>query len=66
MGFMWVRSAEIAHRKLPTANGDARFYQAKLHTAQFYMDRLLPQAGSLYLAIKSGKGAMMAMDEAMF
>ncbi len=66
MGFMWVRSAEIAHRKLPTANGDARFYQAKLHTAQFYSDRLLPQAGALYLAIKSGKGAMMAMDEAMF
>ncbi len=30
------------------------------------LDRLLPQAGSLYLAIKSGKGAMMAMDEAMF
>lgn len=66
LGYMWVRSAEIAHRKLPTANGDARFYQAKLHTAQFFMDRLLPQTGSLYLAIKSGKGAMMAMDEAMF
>ncbi len=66
LGFMWVRSAEIAHRKLPTANGDARFYQAKLHTAQFFVDRLLPQTASLYLAIKSGKGAMMAMDEAMF
>ncbi len=66
LGYMWVRSAEIAHRKLPTANGDARFYQAKLHTAQFFVDRLLPQTASLYLAIKSGKGAMMAMDEAMF
>ncbi len=43
-----------------------RFYQAKLHTAQFFVDRLLPQTASLYLAIKSGKGAMMAMDEAMF
>ena len=66
LGFMWVRSAQVAHRKLPVANGDARFYQAKLHTAQFFMDRLLPQAGALYLTIKSGKGAMMAMDEAMF
>ena len=66
LGYMWARSAQIAHRKLPTANGDARFYQAKLSTAQFYMDRLLPQAGSLYLTIKSGKAATMALDEAMF
>ena len=66
LGYMWVRSAQVAHRKLPTANGEARFYQAKLHTAQFFVDRLLPQTASLYLAIKSGKGAMMAMDEAMF
>ena len=55
-----------AHASCPTANGDARFYQAKLHTAQFFVDRLLPQTASLYLAIKSGKGPMMAMDEVMF
>ncbi len=66
LGYMWVRSAQIAHRKLPTANGDARFYQAKLGTAQFFIDRLLPQAGALYLGIKSGKASMMALEEAMF
>ena len=66
LGYMWARSAEVAHRKLPTANGDASFYQAKLGTARFYMERLLPQAGALYLTIKSGKGATMALEEAMF
>ena len=66
LGFMWARSAKIATQKLPTANGDARFYQAKLTTAQFYMDRLLPQAGALYAAIKAGKRSTMALDEAMF
>ncbi len=66
LGYMWARSAEVAHRKLPAANGDARFYQAKLGTARFYMERLLPQAGALYLTIKSGKAPMMALDEAMF
>ena len=66
LGYMWVRSAQIARRKLPTANGDARFYQAKLGTAQFFIDRLLPQAGALYLGIKSGKASIMALDEAMF
>ena len=66
LGFMWARSAEVALAKLPTANGDAGFYKAKVATAQFYMERLLPQAGSLYLGIKAGKASMMAMDEAMF
>ena len=66
LGYMWARSAQVAHRKLPTANGDARFYQAKLGTAQFCMERLLPQAGALYLTIKSGKASMMALEEAMF
>ena len=66
LGFMWARSAQVAVAKLPTANGDARFYQAKLGTAQFFMERLLPQAGALYLGIKAGKGSVMALDEAMF
>jgi hypothetical protein len=66
LGFMWARSAQIAAAKLPTANGDAAFYQAKLITAQFYMERLLPQTGALYQGIKAGKGSMMALEEAMF
>jgi alkylation response protein AidB-like acyl-CoA dehydrogenase len=66
LGFMWARSARIAAAKLLAANGDAGFYQAKLVTAQFYMERLLPQAGALYLGIKAGKRSMMALDEAMF
>jgi alkylation response protein AidB-like acyl-CoA dehydrogenase len=66
LGFMWVRSAQVAQLALPAANGDARFYEAKLHTAKFFMDRLLPQAAALAIAIQSGKGAMMEMAEEMF
>ena len=64
--FMWARMAQVAHRNAPAANGDAGFYNGKIATAQFYMDRLLPQAGALYLGIKSGKASMMALDEAAF
>jgi hypothetical protein len=63
---MWARMAEIAAAKAPTADGDAGFYQAKLTTAKFYMGRILPQAGSLYLGIKAGKKAMMEFDAAAF
>ena len=66
LGFMWVRSAVIAVDKLAQPSGDAAFYKAKLTTARFYMERILPQVGGLLVAIKAGKGAMMEMDEAAF
>ena len=66
LGYMWARTAKIAEGKLPAANGDAGFYKAKLTTAQFFNDRLLPQTGSLWSAIKAGKASMMELDEAVF
>ncbi|MBV9655422.1 MAG: acyl-CoA dehydrogenase C-terminal domain-containing protein [Acetobacteraceae bacterium] len=66
LGYIWARTAQVAHAKMPAANGDAGFYKGKVATAQFYMDRLLPQAGALYLGIKSGKASMMALEEAAF
>ncbi len=52
LGFMWARMAKIA---LPKA--DQPFYAAKLGTAKFYMQRLLPQTASLLAAIQSGLGS---------
>ena len=66
LAFMWARMAQVAARKLPAANGEASFYKAKITTAQFYMERVLPQAGALLASIKAGKGAMMAMEDAAF
>jgi hypothetical protein len=66
LGFMWARSAVIAVQKLAQPGDDSGFYKAKLTTARFYMERILPQVGGLLVAIKAGKGAMMEMDEAAF
>ncbi len=66
LGFMWAKSAKVAEAKLPHANGDAGFYKAKLTTAQFFADRLLPQTGALWGAIKAGKASMMELEEAAF
>ncbi|HEY0200919.1 MAG TPA: acyl-CoA dehydrogenase C-terminal domain-containing protein, partial [Burkholderiaceae bacterium] len=54
LGFMWARSAVIAVEKLAVPCGDAGFYKAKLTTARFFMERILPQVGGLLAAIKSG------------
>ena len=66
LGYMWARSAEVAAEKLPAADGDAGFYQGKLITARFFMERILPQSFALLTSIKSGKASMMALPEAAF
>jgi hypothetical protein len=66
LGYMWARSEEIANARLPAANGDAGFYKAKLTTAKFFNERLLPQTGALWQAIRAGKGSMMELEEAAF
>jgi hypothetical protein len=66
LGYMWAKTAKVAEEKLPQANGDASFYKSKLTTAQFFADRLLPQTGALWSAIKAGKSSMMEMEEAAF
>jgi hypothetical protein len=64
LGFMWVRMALIAADKV--GGEDADFYTAKLATARFYMERILPQAGALLFTIKAGKAPLMDMAEAAF
>ncbi|MDX1592800.1 MAG: acyl-CoA dehydrogenase C-terminal domain-containing protein [Gammaproteobacteria bacterium] len=64
LGYQWARAAEVAHERL---DGDETgFYRAKIATARFYMERLLPQAGSLLAAIASGGRGVMAFETERF
>jgi alkylation response protein AidB-like acyl-CoA dehydrogenase len=60
-GHLWTRAAAAA---LPKSNED--FYRAKLATARFYMQRILPQTAALHAAIMAGAAPVMELDEAMF
>ena len=67
IGYCFLRSARIAHDRLKDGAGDdAPFYTAKITTASFFFDRILPQATAAFLAIKAGKRSTMALDEAAF
>jgi alkylation response protein AidB-like acyl-CoA dehydrogenase len=66
MGYCFAKSAVIAQEKLAGGSEDADFYKAKLATARFFFDRILPQTTTAFLAIKSGKASMMALDAAAF
>lgn len=66
MAYCFAKSALIARDALAGGSEEAGFYKAKLATAQFYFDRILPQATACFLAIKAGKGSMMALEDAAF
>ncbi len=66
LGFMWLRMAKVAQAKLAEGGDDAAFYEAKLATARYFMDRYLPDVGAFRRKIESGSDSMMALDEEAF
>jgi len=66
LAFFWARMAVLARQKIEAGDGDVSFYEAKLMTAEFYFDRLLPRTRSHKEALESGSDNLMQMPEAMF
>ncbi|MEJ2460989.1 MAG: acyl-CoA dehydrogenase C-terminal domain-containing protein [Candidatus Thiodiazotropha sp.] len=64
LAYLWTRMAELSQQKLD--GEERRFYQAKIDTARFFMQRLLPQSGGLFSAILAGSDSMMAFDDDAF
>lgn len=62
LAYMWAQMAELAQRKLADgANAD--FYQAKLTTARFYFQRILPRAEAHARSAVAGAASVMSLDE---
>ncbi|MDF1762928.1 MAG: acyl-CoA dehydrogenase C-terminal domain-containing protein [Oleibacter sp.] len=59
--FMWARMAAVA---LPKASEP--FYQAKLSTARFYFQRLLPRFDGLSGSVKGGSESLFELDAESF
>ncbi|WP_448501472.1 acyl-CoA dehydrogenase C-terminal domain-containing protein [Sphingomonas sp.] len=65
-GLMWLRMLRAALRLKDTGEGDARFLDAKIVTARFYAERILPDTGALRRKIEGGAEAIMALEPEMF
>jgi alkylation response protein AidB-like acyl-CoA dehydrogenase len=64
LGYCWARMAETA---LARQDGeDAAFYRAKLATARFFMQRILPQTGALSAQIMAGGAVLKQFEDAAF
>jgi len=64
--YLWARMAEVAQRKLAEGTEEEAFYTAKLQTARFYYQRLLPRAKAHADAMTAGADSLMAMEEEHF
>jgi alkylation response protein AidB-like acyl-CoA dehydrogenase len=66
-GWLLAHSALAARRRLEANDGgDRAFLEAKIKTARFYADNLLPQAAGLARSVVRGADSTLALDEAQF
>jgi hypothetical protein len=66
LGYMSCRIAEAAIAKLPKANGSASRMSAKLVTARFFMERMLPETASHLARIQAGAASTMELPDEAF
>ena len=67
MGHFWLKQAIVANEKLAKGGKDsADFYKAKLQTAEFYFERMLPRADGHKNTMLSPTSALMQMDKEHF
>jgi hypothetical protein len=66
-GWQMGRAAHVAQTRLGAGdNSDPAFYRAKLATARFYADHVLPQAHGLAHAAMFGAASVLASDDVLF
>jgi hypothetical protein len=65
-GWLMGQSALKASARLASGSGDTAFLKAKLVTARFYCEHLLPRAGACLAAIEAGPESMMALTADQF
>jgi alkylation response protein AidB-like acyl-CoA dehydrogenase len=65
-GWQMARAAVVAQRQLNAGEGDASFLQAKVVTARFYADHLLPRGEAYLAAVLAGSGDVMGLSAEQF
>ena len=67
LGYMWAQMARVANASLADgASGDAAFYENKLVTGRYFMERVMPETAAHLARISSGADTMMALPAEAF
>jgi alkylation response protein AidB-like acyl-CoA dehydrogenase len=62
LAYLWAKAAVVVQSKIDEGCTDASFYRAKLKTARFYFQRILPRNEGLALSVSRNAEAMMSME----
>lgn len=62
LAYFWAKMAKVAQEKLAAGDTDKAFYEAKIKTARFYFQRMLPRAQGHAACVENGADTMMAHD----
>lgn len=65
LAYLWTKAAMIATARLEKNPGDL-FYQGKLETARFYMQKVLPRTSALFATLMAGSKTVMSLEDAGF
>ena len=66
LGLMWARMAKASIKVLKNDKSDAAFYETKIATGRYYMQRQLPATGLHLARIQSGADPVMVLEAANF
>ncbi|HEY1096911.1 MAG TPA: acyl-CoA dehydrogenase C-terminal domain-containing protein [Alphaproteobacteria bacterium] len=64
LGFYWLKMAKAAKAKLESDPANKDFYQMKIKTANYFMQRVLPEYESRFRMLASGAKNLMDISEA--
>jgi hypothetical protein len=65
MAYFWAQMAQTAYEKLAGDVENRDFYRAKIKTAEFYFERILPRTKSLAKTMMADPKSLMQLDEAL-
>ena len=66
LAYMWCLMVKAAKEKLESGEGDKDFYEAKIQTAHFFMQRMLPEADGRFKMVMAGADTLMQMKAEAF
>ena len=66
LAYYWARMAYTAQQALAAGSTETAFYQAKINTAQFYFNKLLPRVRAHIAVIETGAETLMQLDAEHF
>ncbi len=63
MAYFWAQMAQSAYEKLAEGVENRDFYRAKIKTAEFYFERMLPRTKSLAKTMMADPKTLMQLDQ---